>query len=150
MCHKVQWLQEGDVGSIGSTVLIEDAHFWRVGKLVFSGGYLPWKHASEKHPDEVARLGLQLGNQRVLTAPDGTAIAQLPFDDPTNFAGITRWNGHYLALLQNIQLKAHIVHALGQVKNTSVLTYNERDEVVMKETAWARVAPTGKQFKVFI
>ena len=130
MCHWVQWLQEGDVESTGNTVLIEDAHFWWVVRLVFfSGGYLPWKH-----PDEAARLGLQLGNQRVLTAPDGTAIAQLPFDDPTNFAGITRWNGHYLALLQNIQLKAHIVHALGQVKNTSVLTYDERDEVVMKET----------------
>ena len=131
MCHWVQWLQEGDVESTGNTVLIEDAHFWCVGGQIGLFGRLL---ASEKHPGKLARLGLQLGNQRVLTAPDGTAIAQLPFDDPTNFAGITRWNGHYLALLQNIQLKAHIVHALGQVKNTSVLTYDERDEVVMKET----------------
>jgi hypothetical protein len=45
-----------------------------------------WAHANEKHPLELIRLGLVPANQRKYTAPDGTEVAQLAFDDELNFS----------------------------------------------------------------
>jgi hypothetical protein len=63
-------------------------------------------------------------------------------------AGITRWNGVYLGMLRNIQIKAHVVHALGLVDKLNIATFDDEGEVVTKETAASSMTPMDKQWRL--
>jgi hypothetical protein len=63
-------------------------------------------------------------------------------------ANITRWNGVYLGLLRNIQLKEHIVDSLSTNTKINVLSFDEEGEGVMVEEDSANLLPSAKEWKL--
>ena len=63
-------------------------------------------------------------------------------------ANITRWNGVYLGLMRNIQLKEHIVDSLSTNAKRNVLAFDEEGEGVMVEEESANLAPTETEWRL--
>ena len=63
-------------------------------------------------------------------------------------AAITRWNGIFLGLHRNIQLKAHIEHALNGAGTVNVMTYDENGDVVMVAKPVTDIRPTDEEWNL--
>ena len=61
-------------------------------------------------------------------------------------SAITRWNGHYLGLKRNIQLKHPITHVLETATTMNVMTFDEDGEVRMQSKQCSEITPTTTEW----
>ena len=55
---------------------------------------------------------------------------------------ITRWNGHYLGLMRNIQLKHHILHVLETQRTMNVMKTQACADITPSQMEWTLAAET--------
>ena len=79
---------------------------------------------------------------------ESQAADGVPRELETLRAAITRWNGIFMGLHRNIQLKAHIEHALDGAGTLNVMTYNEDGDVVMVVKPVADIKPTAEEWNL--